>query len=168
LFGHSDGASITQLYAARYPQQVAAAIVLTPDVLAEDNQHPQHRTGAQGLSPDRSETKAGALSRRPDSAFWGWNDICLHDAFREWSIEDEIETIRCPVLVVQGADDEYGTLRQFRGIADRVPQTEVVDLADCGHSPHRDQPDRLIDCVSHFMQANRLDRTMLQAGDICR
>ena len=46
----------------------------------------------------------------PDLAFWGWNDIWLHAPFREWSIEAEIENIRCPVLAVQGLDDEYGTL----------------------------------------------------------
>jgi hypothetical protein len=62
----------------------------------------------------------------PDSAFWGWNDICLHDAFRQWSIEDEIEAICCPVLAVQGVDDEYGTLRQVRGFVQRICATSAT------------------------------------------
>ena len=59
----------------------------------------------------------------------------------------EIASIRCPLLAVQGLDDEYGTLEQIRGIARRVPHTELLELPDCGHSPHRDQPERLIAAV---------------------
>jgi pimeloyl-ACP methyl ester carboxylesterase len=88
----------------------------------------------------------------PDSAFWGWNDIWLHPPFREWSIEAEIASIACPLLAVQGLDDEYGTLEQIRGIARRVPQTRLLELAECRHSPHRDQPDRLVAAVAAFIR----------------
>ena len=87
----------------------------------------------------------------PDLAFWGWNDIWLHAPFREWSIEAEIENIRCPVLAVQGLDHEYGTLEQIHGIARRVADAKVVELAGCGHSPHRDQADELIHRVTRFI-----------------
>jgi pimeloyl-ACP methyl ester carboxylesterase len=87
----------------------------------------------------------------PDSAFWGWTDICLHAPFREWSIEAEIENIRCPVLAVQGLDDEYGTLEQIHGIARRVADAKVFELADCGHSAHRDQADELIRMLTRFI-----------------
>jgi pimeloyl-ACP methyl ester carboxylesterase len=83
----------------------------------------------------------------PDSAFHGWNDIWLHPPFRHWSIEDEIGTITCPLLAVQGLDDEYGTLEQIRGIARRVPQTQLLELPACGHSPHKDQPEAVIDAA---------------------
>ncbi|HEY4069281.1 MAG TPA: alpha/beta hydrolase, partial [Burkholderiaceae bacterium] len=76
----------------------------------------------------------------PDSAFRGWNDAWLSPAFRSWNIEPELAAIRCPVLAVQGEDDEYGTLAQIRGIAARVPQTELLVIPRCGHSPQRDQP----------------------------
>ena len=88
----------------------------------------------------------------PDSAFWGWNDIWLHPPFKQWSIESEIETIRCPLLAVQGLDDEYGTLEQIHGIARRLPQTQLLELPDCRHSPHRDQPDALIEAVVEFFE----------------
>jgi pimeloyl-ACP methyl ester carboxylesterase len=90
-----------------------------------------------------------------DSAFWGWNRIWLDASFRDWSIEEEIRTIRCPLLAIQGVDDEYGTLEQIRGIARRVPQTDLVEIPDCGHSPHRDQPQAVIEEVARFMKANR-------------
>jgi len=88
-----------------------------------------------------------------DSAFWGWNRIWLDPAFRGWSIEEEIRAIRCPILAVQGLDDEYGTLEQIRGIARRLPQTRLLELPACGHSPHKDQPQALIvACQSFFAE----------------
>ena len=91
----------------------------------------------------------------PDSAFWGWNRIWLHPPFRQWTIEAELDAIRCLLLAVQGLDDEYGTLEQIRGIARRVPQTQLLELPACGHSPQRDQPQALIDAATRFMQAHR-------------
>ena len=90
----------------------------------------------------------------PDSAFWGWNDIWLAPAFRQWSIEDVLSRITCPLLAVQGLDDEYGTLEQIRGIARRVPQTQLLELPDCGHSPHRDQPAALTAAVGIYNLAS--------------
>jgi pimeloyl-ACP methyl ester carboxylesterase len=92
----------------------------------------------------------------PDSAFGGWNDIWLDPAFRAWNIEDCLPRIRCPVLAVQGEDDEYGTMAQIEAIARRVPQARVLKLAACGHSPHRDQPERLIAAVADFLRAPAL------------
>jgi pimeloyl-ACP methyl ester carboxylesterase len=86
-----------------------------------------------------------------DSAFRGWNDIWLHPDFPRWSIEEEIRAITCPVLAIQGLDDQYGTLEQIHGIARRVPSCELLELPACGHSPHKDQPSAVIDAVQAFM-----------------
>jgi pimeloyl-ACP methyl ester carboxylesterase len=94
-----------------------------------------------------------------DSAFKGWNDIWLHPAFRDWNITQELVTIRCPLLALQGVNDEYGTMEQVRGIARVTPQCEVVEWADCGHSPHRNQKDRLIYAVRDFVQHQRQETT---------
>ena len=80
-----------------------------------------------------------------------WNRTWLSTAFRSWSIEEEIAGIRCPLLAVQGIQDPYGTLEQVYGIARRVPGTRVVELPDCGHSPHRDQPERLLAELAAFV-----------------
>jgi pimeloyl-ACP methyl ester carboxylesterase len=98
-----------------------------------------------------------------DSAFWGWNDIWLHPPFLDWSIEAELERIECPVLAIQGRDDEYGTLEQVRGIVRRLPATRLIELADCGHSPHRDQPARLVEEVARFIdRPGALARPLLE------
>jgi pimeloyl-ACP methyl ester carboxylesterase len=152
LFGHSDGASITLLYAARFPRNIAGAIVLAPHILVEDMavaSITQARTAY--LETDLRERLA-KYHDDPDSAFWGWNRIWLHPPYSAWSIEAEIEAIRCPLLAVQGLDDEYGTLEQIHGIARRLPQTELLELSDCGHSPHRDQPERLIAIACAFIK----------------
>ncbi len=151
LFGHSDGGSIALLYAARFPDAPAGAVVLAPHIMVED-------LSIESIAKARTAYLESDLRERlakyhddPDSAFWGWNDIWLHPPFRDWSIEAELEAIRCPLLAVQGLDDEYGTLEQIRGIARRVPGTELLELPQCRHSPHRDQPERLIAAVTDFI-----------------
>ena len=87
----------------------------------------------------------------PDSAFWGWNHVWLDPRFRAWSIEAMLLRLRCPILAVQGEDDEYGTLAQVEGVRRHAPQTEVVVLSRCGHSPQRDQPQILTRIVVDFV-----------------
>lgn len=153
LFGHSDGGSIALLYAARFGAGLQGTIVLAPHILVED-------LSVASIEKARSAYETTDLRQRlaryhddVDSAFWGWNRIWLHPPFRAWSIEGEIGTIACPLLAVQGLDDEYGTLEQIRGIARRVPQTRLLEMPDCGHSPHRDQPEALIRAVAEFLAA---------------
>lgn len=150
LLGHSDGGSIALLHAAKFPQRVAGAIVLAPHILVEDISVASIAKTREAYLTTDLRSKLARHHQDVDSAFWGWNDIWLDPAFRDWSIENEIRDIACPLLAVQGLDDEYGTLEQIRGIARRVPQTQLLELPDCGHSPHRDQPDALISAVSTF------------------
>ncbi|HSC98126.1 MAG TPA: alpha/beta hydrolase, partial [Casimicrobiaceae bacterium] len=90
----------------------------------------------------------------PDSAFRGWNDIWLDPSFRDWNITTELDAITCPVLAVQGEDDEYGTLEQIRTIRRRLPQAELLEIPSCGHSPHRDQPELLIREAGRFIRTH--------------
>lgn len=158
LFGHSDGGSIALLHAAHCADRVAACIVLAPHICVEDlalASITRARQAYTGTDTDTDTDLRARLARHhddADSAFWGWNDIWLHPAFRAWTIEAEIAAIRCPLLAVQGLDDAYGTLEQIRGIARRLPQTELLELPDCGHSPHRDQADALITAATAFIE----------------
>jgi len=149
LFGHSDGATIALLHAARHP--VAGVIAVAPHLFVED-------VSIASIEKAREAFESGDLRRGlakhhddPDSAFRGWNDAWLAPAFRDWNIERDIATIACPVLAVQGEDDEYGTLEQIRAVARRVPQTELFVIPACGHSPQRDQPELLIRKAGAFI-----------------
>lgn len=142
LFGHSDGGSIALLHAARFP--VAGAVVMAPHILVEDLSVASIEQARVAYETTDLKQRLAKYHDDPDSAFYGWNRIWLHPPFKQWSIEDEIGAIACPLLAIQGLDDEYGTLEQIRGIARRVPQTRLLELPDCGHSPHRDQPEAVI------------------------
>lgn len=152
LFGHSDGGSIALLHAARFPDAVAGAIVLAPHIMVEDVSVTSIEKARDAYVGTDLRQRLARHHEDPDSAFWGWNDIWLHPSFRAWSIEAEIASIRCPVLALQGVDDEYGTLEQVHGIARRVPQAIVVPIPECRHSPHKDQPEVVIRHVTRFIQ----------------
>jgi pimeloyl-ACP methyl ester carboxylesterase len=153
LFGHSDGGSIALLFAAAFPDALAGAIVLAPHIMVEDVSVRSIELAREAYQSTDLRQRLARYHADPDSAFYGWNDAWLSAEFRGWSIEDELGAIRCPLLALQGVDDEYGTLEQVRGIARRVPQTELVELADCGHSPHKDQPEAVIEAVKGFLSA---------------
>jgi pimeloyl-ACP methyl ester carboxylesterase len=151
LFGHSDGGSIALLHAAAFPARVAGAVVLAPHIRVEDLSVASIEKARDAYRQSDLRTRLARYHDDPDSAFWGWNDIWLHPPFRAWSIEAEIATITCPLLAMQGLDDEYGTLEQIRGIARRVPHTRLLELPGCGHSPHRDLPEVVLREVGAFV-----------------
>jgi pimeloyl-ACP methyl ester carboxylesterase len=155
LLGHSDGGSIALLHAARFARQVSGVIAIAPHLFVEAISLHSIR---QSLLDYEYTNMRGRLSKYhddPDSAFRGWNDIWLDPPFAHWNIEAEIASIRCPLLAMQGLDDEYGTLEQIRAIAKVVPHAALVELPSCGHSPHRDQPQRVIDEVVRFIAAHQ-------------
>ena len=155
LFGHSDGGSIALLHAALHPRELKGAVVVAPHLHVEDLSIASIELARVAYERTDLRQKLARYHDDVDSAFWGWNDVWLDPAFRGWNIEGELAGIRCPLLAVQGADDEYGTLEQIRGIARRVPGTELLELPGCGHSPHKEQPQALIEAVVSFLAKHR-------------
>jgi pimeloyl-ACP methyl ester carboxylesterase len=153
LFGHSDGGSIALLFAAHHPKRVAGVIAVAPHIFVEDKALRGIEAACELYGASDQRERLGRHHADPNAVFRSWSDIWLSPAFREWSIEREIEAIACPVLAVQGVDDEYATLEQIHGVARRVARARLRELPACGHSPHRDQPDALISEVTRFMSA---------------
>jgi pimeloyl-ACP methyl ester carboxylesterase len=154
LVGHSDGASIALLHAAQYPEAVAGLVLMAPHLFVED-------LSVSSIERTREQFKSNDLAQRlarhhedVASAFWGWNDIWLDPAFRTWNIETDVARIRCPVLAIQGMADEYGTLEQIRRIRHHLPAAQLLELPDCGHSPHRDQPEQVVAASAGFITAD--------------
>jgi pimeloyl-ACP methyl ester carboxylesterase len=152
LFGHSDGGSIALLHAARHP--VAGLVVVAPHVFVEDVSVTSIEAARVAYETADLRARLARHHADPDSAFRGWNDVWLDPAFRDWNIERDIAAITCPVLAVQGEDDEYGTLEQVRAIARCVARTQLLVLPGCGHSPHRDRPEALIAEAARFIRAH--------------
>lgn len=150
LLGHSDGGSISLLHAARFGDRVTRTLVVAPHIRVEALS--VARIEQARMAYERTDLKArlGKYHDDPDSAFYGWSGIWLHPAFVQWSIEAELGALRCPLLAVQGTEDEYGTLEQIRGIQRCLPRTQLLELSACGHSPQRDQPQALIEAATEF------------------
>ncbi len=156
LFGHSDGASIALLHAARFAQWVAGLVVVAPHILVEPVSLASIAKAKQAYKQTDLRQRLAAYHDDPDSAFLGWNDAWLEPGFQRWSIAAELANIAAPILAVQGLDDEYGTLEQIRGIARVLPGTQLLEIPACGHSPHRDQPAALISAASRFIHQHTL------------
>ena len=151
LLGHSDGASIALIYAGTWPKRVRGLILEAPHVFVEE--FGLRSTVAIRTLYESSDLRE-KLSRYHDHAdemFRGWNDIWLAPEFRDWNIEEYLDAITCPTLVIQGEDDQYGTVAHVEAIQRRVLRTQTLILARCGHSPHRDQPQVTLEAISKFV-----------------
>jgi pimeloyl-ACP methyl ester carboxylesterase len=149
LIGHSDGASIALIHAAHAP--VSALVLLAPHVIVED-------VTVRAIAETRDAYVKGALRTRmerhhddPDAAFWGWCDVWLDPAFREWSLEDEVARVTARTLLIQGADDPYGTLEQLDLIESRIRGPVRRAVLAGGHSPHLENPARVVDEIERFV-----------------
>ena len=153
LFGHSDGGSIALLAAAWDPADRIRALVLeAPHVICED-------VSVRAIDAARTAFHQGDLRARlaryhrdVDGAFLGWNGAWLDPGFRDWDLRPELPGVRAPVLVVQGRDDPYGTLDQVSAIVAGVAgHARAAVLPACGHAPHKDHPDVVLELVRAFL-----------------
>jgi pimeloyl-ACP methyl ester carboxylesterase len=155
LLGHSDGGSIALIYAGTSPESPRALILEAPHVFVEDWSLRSIRAIRKVYEKTDLRAKLAKHHDHVDETFYGWNDIWLDPAFRSWNIEEYLQPISCPVLVIQGEQDEYGTRAQVAAIKERVPAAETLILPRCGHSPHRDAPEKTLEAVSKFVLALR-------------
>ncbi|HEY8024118.1 MAG TPA: alpha/beta hydrolase [Burkholderiaceae bacterium] len=153
LFGHSDGASIALLHAASH-RATRGAIVLAPHVFVEQISLDGIKLTVEKYRTGGLEANLARYHAEPDSPFYGWSDAWLAPAFRDWNIEAQVAQIRCPLLVMQGEGDEYGTMAQLDRIKAALPHSELLKLADCGHIPQRDRPQDVIDATIRFVAAH--------------
>ncbi len=151
LFGHSDGGSIALIHAGGSGRDVAGVVVLAPHVMVEDLSVASIAEAKVAYETTDLESRLVRHHASVESAFRGWNDIWLHPDFRTWNIEAYLPRISVPVLAMQGHDDEYGTMEQIDRIARQARDVELLKLADCGHSPHRDQPEAVIAATADFV-----------------
>jgi len=155
LIGHSDGASIALIYAgAGHPLE--ALVAMAPHVFVEDISIAGITAAKRTFESADLRDKLARHHRDAGRTFYGWNDVWLSPAFRSWNIESFLPAIRCPLLAIQGDGDEYGTMAQVDAIARQAGgPVEVLKLEQCGHSPHKDQPEKVIRAVVDFVRRCR-------------
>lgn len=151
LVGHSDGASIALVYAGSLGVP-GGLVVLAPHVFVEDISVKSIAEAKVAFETTDLPERLARHHTDMRKSFYGWNDVWLHPDFRRWNIETFLPGIRCPVLAIQGAEDEYGTMAQVEAIARQVAgPCEIVRLDACGHSPHRDRPGETLAAIARFV-----------------
>jgi pimeloyl-ACP methyl ester carboxylesterase len=154
LIGHSDGASIALIYAGAQRWPVTGLVLMAPHVFVEDVTVAAIAEAKLAYETTDLAQKLGRYHRDAERTFRGWNDIWLAPPFRAWNIEDVLPAITAPTLLIQGADDEYGTTAQLDAITRGVKgPVETLVLPACKHSPHRDQPEATLQVIARFVGA---------------
>jgi pimeloyl-ACP methyl ester carboxylesterase len=153
LIGHSDGASIVAIYGGS-GLPAAGIVLMAPHVFVEDVSITSIAAARDAFRTTDLPKRLGRYHDDVESAFWGWNDIWLDPAFRSWNIEGLVPKITAPLLLIQGEGDEYGTPAQVETIR-RLAKTrcELALLPNCGHSPHRDQPEKTLELIAGFVKS---------------
>ena len=153
LFGHSDGASIATIYAgSAQDHRVRGLVLVAPHFFIED-------MGIAEIARANAAFAAGDFRDRlkrwhadVDSAFRSWSEPWLHPDFRKWDITEELTYIRVPILIVQGADDQYGTLRQLDVAKDECfCPVETAVLPGVRHAPHREASEQTLKVAVDFI-----------------
>lgn len=152
LLGHSDGASISAIYAGTHQDhRVAGIILMAPHFIVED-------VSVKSIAEAREAYNNGDLRERlakyhpnVDVAFRGWNDVWLDNDFRQWDISEELAYIRVPILIIQGEDDQYGTVKQIEIAQEECYcPVDVVLLPGVKHTPFREGPEATLNAVVEF------------------
>jgi pimeloyl-ACP methyl ester carboxylesterase len=160
LFGHSDGATIALMFASAFPGRVRGVISEAAHVMLE-------AISVDGITRARHRFLHGDLRARlhvqhgdhVDDTVLGWTENWLRPEFRAWDIRPRLRTVRCPVLLIQGRDDDFGTLDQVDAIATHVAgPVERLILDGCGHVPHRERAVEVLDAAAAFIAQRRQDR----------
>lgn len=152
LIGHSDGASIALIHAATSGRPAAGLVLMAPHVFVEEISLRSIARIAEQYEKTDLRDRLARHHKNVDDAFHGWAKTWLSPDFRGWSLGAEAARLMAPALLIQGADDEYGTLAQIDAI-EQVAQGPVTRLIldQCGHSPHRDHPERVIEAICGFV-----------------
>ncbi len=153
LVGHSDGGSIALIYAgSKNDGRIRALVLEAPHIFVEDITINSIAAAGQDYETGDLKHRLARYHKNVDNAFWGWNRVWLDPEFRSWNIEEYLPKVRVPVLVIQGERDNFGTLRQVESIERGCPgPVQKLILPDCGHSPHRDQPQRVLQTITSFL-----------------
>ena len=152
LIGHSDGGSIALIFAGAFPDVPLGIAVMAPHEFVEAETLAGIRLARTAWETTDLPVKLARYHhQQTERVFRDWNDCWLSPAFRDWNIEDYLPRIRCPVLAIQGEDDEYATMRLIEAIAERVPGTQLLKLEKCGHTPQRDQEVAVLAALQAFV-----------------
>ncbi len=153
LLGHSDGASIAAIHAGKVKDApIRNIILMAPHFFTEPGGLASIHAARKAYETGNLREKLARYHQNVDNSFLGWNDAWLNSEFEHWNIEDVLPGIEVPVMAIQGADDQYGTIGQIDVIEAKAsgPFARQI-LPDCRHSPHIDQPALVLGAIKAFL-----------------
>jgi pimeloyl-ACP methyl ester carboxylesterase len=158
LLGHSDGATISAIYAGSVEDyRVRGLILMAPHFFTEDMGLAEIAMAKEAFEKTDLRERMAKYHRDPENTFRGWNDAWLDPGFKAWNVAEVIDYLRVPALVIQGCQDQYGTIAQVLEIETRsYAPVDVEMFDDCRHSPQSDQPEKTLAAIKEF--ADRLVR----------
>ncbi len=157
LIGHSDGGSISLMFAAIHPENVLAVITEAAHVFVEDITVAGIREAVSAYEKTDLKLRLEKYhGPNTEAVFRGWSDTWLSPEFRNWNIEEYLPGVKCPLLAIQGQDDEYGSPAQVEAIvAQTTGASRGLMVPNCGHVPHVQAKQRVLAEMSSFISGIR-------------
>jgi pimeloyl-ACP methyl ester carboxylesterase len=152
LFGHSEGAAIALIYTAMHPEKVRALVLESPILRAEPAAAAGMALAERAWRETDFRERLSRHHRDPDAVFSAWLSIRESDSLLTWPLEAHLPPVRCPLLVIEGEHDEYATSLQAEALRPLAPQMRLIRLVDTGHTPHREQPELVLDEIAGFLR----------------
>ena len=153
LIGHSDGGSIALLHAAQHPANLHGIVTEAAHVFVETITLDGIRVAEQAYAEGKLRGLSKYHGDKTEQIFRAWSDTWLTADFAKWNIEDVLPSIVCPALILQGIDDQYGTRRQVDAIVEGIPGARMQLLQQCGHTPHQEQANAVLELMDTFIQS---------------
>jgi pimeloyl-ACP methyl ester carboxylesterase len=152
LLGHSEGAAIALIYAAHHPENARALILESPILHAEPAAAAGMAMAEYAWRTTDLREKLARHHRNPDAVFHAWLSIRESDSLLSLPLEAHLPPVRCPILMLQGAHDEYATNRQAEALRTFAPHMQLIHLPESGHTPHREQPEIVLEHIERFLR----------------
>lgn len=152
LFGHSDGGSIALITAAKYPEKIAGIITEGAHIFVEDiTVNGIKETIGLYRETDLKSKLEKYHGDKTDEMFWAWASTWTTNEFKSWNIEHFLPAVNCPALIMQGEDDEYGSLKQVEQIVAQVQNAHYFIIPEVKHTPHKEAPDLVLQKSAPFI-----------------
>lgn len=160
LVGHSDGASISLLYPAMTDGDSHPAVSGIVSMAAHTFCEPISVVGIKAIQATFEDELGPRLARHHDDAaamFLAWSEVWTSDRFRDWNIQDELDSVQCPVLAIQGSADRFGSWEHMNHLSAGIRgEVTILELADVDHWPHREASKQVVDAIVSFLTKHDL------------